>query len=216
MRKIKITLVALIISITSFADEGMWLPMFLQQMNYAEMKGLGLQLTPEQIYNINNSSVKDAIVKMGGGFCTGEIISSEGLLLTNHHCGYDFIQQHSTVDKNLLAEAGVLPDEKLLADMGKYNEELAKALADQVLGPLLALPDNDRAAVFETLQAYVEGSGSVAEIASTTLRHRNTVRNRLQTVERITGLSLSKPRDVAAISLAMAWIRGPGAHESTH
>ncbi len=96
------------------------------------------------------------------------------------------------------------------------NEELAKALADQVLGPLLALPDNDRAAVFETLQAYVEGSGSVAEIASTTLRHRNTVRNRLQTVERITGLSLSKPRDVAAISLAMAWIRGPGAHESTH
>lgn len=96
------------------------------------------------------------------------------------------------------------------------NEELAKALADQVLGPLLALPDNDRAAVFETLQAYVEGSGSVAEIASTTLRHRNTVRNRLQTVERITGLSLSKPRDVAAISLAMAWIRGPGAQGSTH
>ena len=97
MRKIKITLVALIISITSFADEGMWLPMFLQQMNYAEMKGLGLQLTPEQIYNINNSSVKDAIVKMGGGFCTGEIISSEGLLLTNHHCGYGSIAALSSV-----------------------------------------------------------------------------------------------------------------------
>jgi hypothetical protein len=90
------------------------------------------------------------------------------------------------------------------------NEELARALADQVLGPLLALPDNDRAAVFETLDAYMEGSGSVAEIASTTLRHRNTVRNRLQTVERITGLSLSRPRDVAAVSLAMAWFRGPG------
>jgi DNA-binding PucR family transcriptional regulator len=88
------------------------------------------------------------------------------------------------------------------------NEELATALADQVLGPLLALPDNDRAAVFETLEAYVEGSGSVAEIASMTLRHRNTVRNRLQTVERITGLSLSKPTDVAAVSLAMAWFRG--------
>jgi sugar diacid utilization regulator len=56
----------------------------------------------------------------------------------------------------------------------------------------------------------MEGSGSVAEIASTTLRHRNTVRNRLQTVERITGLSLSRPRDVAAVSLAMAWFRGPG------
>lgn len=93
------------------------------------------------------------------------------------------------------------------------NEELGSALADQVLGPLLALPDNDRAAVFETLEAYIEGSGSVSEIASTTLRHRNTVRNRLQTVERVTGLSLSKPRDVAALSLALAWFRGPGSQD---
>jgi hypothetical protein len=89
------------------------------------------------------------------------------------------------------------------------NEELARALADQVLGPLLALPENDRTAVFETLEAFVEGAGSVAEIAAQTLRHRNTVRNRLQTVERVTGLSLSRPRDVAAITLAMAWRRGP-------
>lgn len=88
------------------------------------------------------------------------------------------------------------------------DDELADALADQVLGPLLALPDNDRAAVFETLEAYLTGSGSVAEVASTTLRHRNTVRNRLQTVERTTGLSLSRPQDVAAVALAMAWHRG--------
>lgn len=93
--------------------------------------------------------------------------------------------------------------------MVNSNEELARALADQVLGPLLALPENDRTAVFETLEAFVEGSGSVAEIAAQTLRHRNTVRNRLQTVERVTGLSLSSPRDVAAIALAMAWRRGP-------
>jgi hypothetical protein len=89
------------------------------------------------------------------------------------------------------------------------SEELARALTNQVLGPLLALPENDRAAVFETLEAFVEGSGSVAEVAAQTLRHRNTVRNRLQTVERVTSLSLSRPRDVAAITLAMAWRRGP-------
>lgn len=89
------------------------------------------------------------------------------------------------------------------------NEEVARALANHVLGPLLTLPENDRAAVFETLEAFIDGSGSVAEIASQTLRHRNTVRNRLQTVERLTSLSLSRPSDVAAIALAMAWRRGP-------
>jgi DNA-binding PucR family transcriptional regulator len=81
---------------------------------------------------------------------------------------------------------------------------------------LLALPENDRVAVFETLEAFLDGSGSVAEVAALTLRHRNTVRNRLQTVERVTGLSLSRPRDVAAITLAMAWRRGPlGSNDRT-
>lgn len=89
------------------------------------------------------------------------------------------------------------------------NEELSAALAANVLGGLLALPEHDRAAVFETLDAFIDGSGSVAEVASLTLRHRNTVRNRLSTVERITGLSLSKPRDLATIALAMEWRRGP-------
>jgi len=89
------------------------------------------------------------------------------------------------------------------------NEELVCALADQALGPLMALSENDRTAVLETLEAYIAGSGSVAEVASQTLRHRNTVRNRLQTVERVTGLSLARPQDVAAIALAMAWRRGP-------
>lgn len=96
------------------------------------------------------------------------------------------------------------------------NEELARALADQVLGPVTALPENDRAAVFETLEAFLDGSGSVAEVAEVTLRHRNTVRNRLHTVERVTGLSLSRPRDLATITLAMAWRRGPvGRHDWT-
>lgn len=148
MRKIKITLVALLISIASFADEGMWLPMFLQKMNYAEMKGMGLELTPEQIYSINNSSIKDAIVRMGGGFCTGEIISPEGLLLTNHHCGYDYIQQHSTVENNLLANgfwAKTKKDE--LPNEGLYVEFLVrmKDVTEEVLAKVNAgLPGQER------------------------------------------------------------------------
>ena len=77
------------------ADEGMWIPSLIAQ-NYDAMKKLGLELTPEQIYDINNSSLKDAIVRLGRGFCTGEIISNKGLMLTNHHCGYSVIQEKSS------------------------------------------------------------------------------------------------------------------------
>lgn len=81
-------------------DEGMWLP-FLISQNYEEMKKLGLQLSPDQIYDVNKGSLKDAIVWFGG-FCTGEIVSDQGLILTNHHCGYDAIQSHSTVENDIL------------------------------------------------------------------------------------------------------------------
>ena len=84
------------------ADEGMWLPMFIKRLNYVDMEKEGLKLTAEEIYSINNSSLKDAIVAMGGGFCTAEIISPEGLMLTNHHCGYDAIQENSTPENNIL------------------------------------------------------------------------------------------------------------------
>lgn len=87
------------------------------------------------------------------------------------------------------------------------NKELAEVLANEVLGPLLALPPHEQAAVFETLDAYASGAGSVAEVASLTLRHRNTVRNRLATVERATGLSLSRPKDMVALTLALEWRR---------
>lgn len=83
------------------ADEGMWLPMFIEKLNYADMKKMGLNLTAEQIYSVNNSSLKDAIVQFGGG-CTAELISNQGLLITNHHCGYGSIQSHSTVDHDYL------------------------------------------------------------------------------------------------------------------
>lgn len=83
-----------------FADAGMWLPLLLKR-NEAEMQSLGFKLTAEDVYNVNNSSLKDAIVLFGGG-CTAELISKNGLLLTNHHCGYSFIQRYSTLEHNYL------------------------------------------------------------------------------------------------------------------
>jgi len=103
MKKILAVLVLLnSLAITSVkADEGMWLPLFLKSLNEADMQSKGLKLSADDIYNINKSSLKDAIVHFGGG-CTGEIISNKGLLLTNHHCGYGQIQAHSTVENDLL------------------------------------------------------------------------------------------------------------------
>ena len=87
----------------SAADEGMWLPMLLGQQVYADMVKKGLKLTKDQLYNVNKASLKDAIVIFGGG-CTGEIVSNQGLLFTNHHCGYGVIANASTVEKNYLRD----------------------------------------------------------------------------------------------------------------
>jgi len=85
------------------ADEGMWLPMFIKRLNYVDMQKEGLQLTAEEIYSINNASLKDAIVHFDGG-CTAEVISNQGLLLTNHHCGYSAIANHSTKEHDYLTD----------------------------------------------------------------------------------------------------------------
>lgn len=85
------------------ADEGMWLLPLLEKLNYANMKDMGLELTPDQIYSINKTSLKDAIVIFGRG-CTAEVISPDGLLLTNHHCGHDEIQNHSLGENNYLRD----------------------------------------------------------------------------------------------------------------
>ena len=79
------------------ADEGMWLLMLIKRLNGVDMQK-GLHLTPEEIYSVNNSSLKDAIVSFGG-FCTGEIVSDKGLIFTNHHCGYGAIAAASTPEK---------------------------------------------------------------------------------------------------------------------
>lgn len=94
-----------LITLSSFvrADEGMWLPLFIERLNYVDMQNEGLKLTAEEIYSVNHSSLKDAIIQFGNG-CTGEIISDQGLILTNHHCGYGSIQSHSTIDHDYLAD----------------------------------------------------------------------------------------------------------------
>lgn len=102
MRKMKIfALIGLMLtSVVAKADEGMWLP-FMLGRNYADMKKHGLKMTAEQLYSINKSSMKDAIISFGG-FCTGEVISDKGLVLTNHHCGYDAIAGLSTPEHDYL------------------------------------------------------------------------------------------------------------------
>ncbi|MBN8879601.1 MAG: S46 family peptidase [Sphingobacteriales bacterium] len=104
MRKITLTFAFfLLLVVRSFADEGMWLPLLLGQQVYNDMARKGLKLTKDQLYNINKASLKDAIIIFGGG-CTGEIVSSEGLVFTNHHCGYDAIANASTMDHNYLKD----------------------------------------------------------------------------------------------------------------
>ena len=104
MKKILTIAAALAIAfMPAKADEGMWMLPLLEKMNIATMQELGCRLSADQIYSINHSSLKDAIVQFGGG-CTGEIVSDEGLLLTNHHCGYASIQKLSTVDHDYLTD----------------------------------------------------------------------------------------------------------------
>ncbi|WP_375561050.1 S46 family peptidase [Bernardetia sp. OM2101] len=147
--KISLKISTLILAFTMLtgytrADEGMWLPMLVKRLNEADMKANGLKLTAEEIYSVNNSSLKDAIFGLGYGdpswnFCTSEAISSKGLLLTNHHCAFDMIQNHSTVDNDYLTDgfwakslAEELPNPgitaSVLVKMEDVTERVKKAL----------------------------------------------------------------------------------------
>ncbi|WP_242928913.1 S46 family peptidase [Pontibacter vulgaris] len=119
-------------------DEGMWLPMLLKQLNESDMQKKGMKLTADDIYSVNQSSLKDAIVSFGG-FCTGEMISPEGLLLTNHHCGYGQIQQHSSVKNDYLTDGfwamnreQELPNPGLTATFIVRMEDVTKQILDGI------------------------------------------------------------------------------------
>lgn len=103
MKNLSVLIITLVMALPAsvFADEGMWFLMHLERMNQRDMQKMGLQLTAEEIYSINNQSLKDAIIQFNGG-CTASIISENGLVLTNHHCGYDIIAELSSEKDNYL------------------------------------------------------------------------------------------------------------------
>jgi hypothetical protein len=102
MKKLFIYVICSILAVSTVsADEGMWIPMLLKNYTIADMQKNGFKLTADDIYNINKASIKDAIVIFGRG-CTGELVSDQGLLLTNHHCGYGQIQRHSSIENDYL------------------------------------------------------------------------------------------------------------------
>ncbi|AZQ63038.1 S46 family peptidase [Flammeovirga pectinis] len=125
-----------------FAHEGMWLPSLLQQLNEEDMQANGFKLTAEDIYSVNKSSMKDAVVWFGRG-CTGEVVSDKGLILTNHHCGYGQIQSHSTVENDLLTNGFAaqsfgeeLKSNGLTVSFVVRIEDVSKAILDGVTDDL--------------------------------------------------------------------------------
>ena len=137
MKRLFAIVAALSLTVTAFADEGMWLLPLLQKMNGKALKEAGCKLSPDEIYSINHGSLKDAIIHFGGG-CTGEIISADGLIVTNHHCGYSNIQALSTDEHNYLMDGywAMTRDQELpapgltitfLQSMTDVTDALAKA-----------------------------------------------------------------------------------------
>jgi hypothetical protein len=137
MKKCTTILIFIFSLIFCYADSGMWLPILLKQKE-ADMQKLGFKLTAEDVYSVNHSSMKDAVVLFGGG-CTGEIISNKGLILTNHHCGYSYIQHYSTMENNILqngfwaaTEADEIPCEGLYVVFLVYMEEVTTEVLNGV------------------------------------------------------------------------------------
>lgn len=140
------------------ADEGMWLLPYLQKMNIKDMKAKGFKLSAEDIYSINKASIKDAVV-IFGGFCTGEIVSNKGLLLTNHHCGYGAIQQHSSVQNDFLKNGfWAMSLQEEIPTPGLYVEFIRRIedVSDQVL-PFLTdgMTEKERAEKVNELTAAI-------------------------------------------------------------
>ena len=134
MKRTLLTLLTVLFMLPALADEGMWLPSLISS-RIDDMRAKGFRLTAEDIYSVNQASMKDAVVLFNGG-CTGELISPEGLLLTNHHCGYGAIQRHSTVEHDYLTDgfwamsrAEELPNEKLWVRFLVRMEEVTDRIA---------------------------------------------------------------------------------------
>lgn len=157
------SLMALAVTANPVPDEGMWLPIFVKDLNYQQMQAMGLELTADQIYDINNSSLKDAIVNFGD-FCTAEVVSDKGLLFTNHHCGYDAIQKHSSIDHDYLTDGfwsksfeEELPCEGLYAKFFVRMENVT----DRVLSSVNdEMSESERETAIDAISMTIEIEGS--------------------------------------------------------
>lgn len=180
MRRLTLLLLLLIVvRLGCRADEGMWIPMLLQKYNVEDMQKQGFKLTAQDIYDINQASLKDAVIGLGREgspfhhFCTGELVSTEGLLVTNHHCSFDMIQSHSSLEKNYLRDgfwAQSKSDElanpgitaSILVRMEDVTEQIMSQLTD-------SMSEKDRADKIKEViknaeQKAVEGTNLKANI----------------------------------------------------
>jgi hypothetical protein len=173
LKKIKFAVFAMVLFIASGSfsyaenppDEGMWLPLLLERLNYVDMQKMGLHLTAEELYSINHNSLKDGIVGLsssgasGGFFCTAEVVSAQGLLFTNHHCGYGAVQNHSTPEHDYLANgfwAKSLGEELSNEEMCASFLQRIENVTDSII-PFLAdtLKESDRAGKVKEISARI-------------------------------------------------------------
>ena len=145
---------------TARADEGMWLLHMLQRINEAEMQQMGLNLSAEDIYSLNQACLKDAVITLNGGSCTAEIISDQGLVLTNHHCAYGAIQGFSTVEDDILTNgfwAMSLDEEKPIPDFSVTFLQRIEDVTERVLADVTSdMADSDREAAIQAVIAQIE------------------------------------------------------------
>jgi len=147
-------------------DEGMWLPILIERLNYVDMQKMGLHLTPQELYDINHSSLKDAIVGLsgngassGGFFCTAEVVSGQGLIFTNHHCGYNAVQSHSTTEHDYLTNGfwakslnEELPNEAMCASFLVRIENVTDSIIPHLSD---TMKENSRNSVVRDLSAKI-------------------------------------------------------------
>jgi hypothetical protein len=174
MKKILLTVVLAVTMVRTFADEGMWLPLLLGQQVYNDMVKRGLKLTKEQLYSMNKASIKDAII-IFGGFCTGEIVSNEGLIFTNHHCGYDATANASTVEHNYLKNGfWAKSKQEEIPSAGLYAEFLTKIedVSAEVLDSVKGLSGLDRVSKVSAVTAAInkrysdESTSTIARVSA--------------------------------------------------
>jgi len=172
VRQLFIFIVLTAVSTGLFAKEGMWIPTLLQKYNIEEMSRMGFKLSAEDVYSVNHASMKDAVVLFGGG-CTGGVISNDGLLITNHHCGFGEIQGHSSIEHDYLTNGfwAMNKSEELtnpgltvqfLVKMEDVSERILKNVTEK-MNPIAQL-DTIQKHIEKTKKEYIDKTGYAADI----------------------------------------------------